>query len=384
MADRDAAGPQPRPSGAETFDASGLGVEGSFSATATAQAGTELVPWETWVYTKVGGGIEITFTDEFQNGAYDYAPQVLDARVPPERLRKFDWYAPQRVFERTAAVTPDYYAPKVDALPLKFYYDLADFRGTQEGRTALEVYYGIPQMAGRYFPEQDSTRIIVERQMALLNLETGAAFRAQSELVFEGAGDLTRQPGAFVPDVARLEVPPGRYRLEVTARDRLSGRAGTYRQDVGIVSYGKGPLRLSGLALAWQVGEGQEGDKFTRHGLRIVPLPTRTFRKGQNVFVYYEVYNLKPDAEGMTRHSVEYTLKTEAVGVLSRVLPGFAGRRPEVAVSQAGTGTLDAEHRYIELDLSGLSPGKGILTVTVKDLNSGQAVARELAFTMAE
>jgi hypothetical protein len=365
------------------FNVSGIGVEGNFSSTATAQEGTELVPWETWVYTKIGGGIEITFTDEFQSGNYDYAPQVLDARLSSERLRKFSWYAPRAIFQRAAAVTPDYYAPKVDAPPFKFYYDLADFRG-REGHTTLEVYYGIPQTAGRYLPEQDSTRMVVERQVALLNLETSAAFRAQSELAFEGAGDLTRQPGAFIPDVARLEVPPGRYRLEVTVKDRLSGRAGTYRQDVGIVSYGKGPLRLSGLALAWQVGEGREGDKFTRHGMRIVPLPTRTFRKGQNIFVYYEVYNLKPDSTGATRHSVEYTLKTGAGGILSKAFPGFAGKRPEVAVSQAGAGTQEVEYRYIELDLQGLSPGKGTLTVTVKDLNSGQTISRELVFTMAE
>ncbi|OGG46451.1 MAG: hypothetical protein A3F84_18285 [Candidatus Handelsmanbacteria bacterium RIFCSPLOWO2_12_FULL_64_10] len=375
--------PSGQPNASEEFNFSGVGVEGNFSSRATAQQGTELVPWECWVYTKIGGGFEITFTDELQNGNYDYAPQVLDARVPPERLLKFNWYAPERVFARASMVAPDFYTPKIDAPPLKFYYDLADFRG-MEGRSALEVYYGIPRVIGRYLPEQDSTRMVVDRQVALLNLETGAAFRAQRELVFEGAGDLTRQPGAFIPDVARLEVPPGKYRLEVSAKDRLSGRMGTYRQDVGIPPYGKGALRLSGLVLAWQVGEGREGDKFTRHGLRVVPLPTRTFRKGQNIFVYYEVYNLKPDSTGVTRHSVEYTLRAEGGGILSKAFPGFVGKRPEVAVSQTQAGTQEAEYRYIELDLQGLSPGKGALTVTVRDLNSGQAASRELAFTMAE
>ena len=32
------------------------------------------IPWETWIYTDVGGGIEITFTDEFGSGTYEYAP----------------------------------------------------------------------------------------------------------------------------------------------------------------------------------------------------------------------------------------------------------------------------------------------------------------------
>jgi hypothetical protein len=172
--------------------------------------------------------------------------------------------------------------------------------------------------------------------------------------------------------------------MEVSAKDRLSGRMGAYRQDVGIVPYARGPVRLSGLVLAWQVGEGEEGDKFTRHGMKIVPLPTRTFRKGQSIFLYYEVYNLKPDTLGTTNHSVEYTIRTEAGGLLSKVFPALSGRRPGVAVSQAQVGRQEAEYRYIELDLRELAPGRGTLSVTVKDLNAGATSTRELAFTMAE
>ena len=342
------------------------------------------VPWETWVYAKIGGGIEITFTDERGSGDYDYAPPPLDAHIPIHQLSRFNQYAPQRVFERAAAVTPDHYTPRIDAPPLRFSYDLADFRASQEGRSLLEVYYGIPRMIGQYLPEQDSTRLIVERQVALLNMETGATYRTQSDLVFQGVGDLTGQPGAFVPDVARLEVPPGRYRMEVSARDRLTGRMGTYRQDVEVADYAKGRLRLSGLELAWQVSRGEAADAFTKREVRVIPLPTRTFRKGQGVFIYYEVYNLRPDVSGVTRHAVEYTVRTEAGGVLSRIAQTFAGRRPEVAVSQEQAGTQEADYRYLELDLRGLSPGKGVLTVTVKDLNSGDAVSRGTSFTMVE
>jgi GWxTD domain-containing protein len=366
------------------FNTTGIGVEGNFSSTANAQEGTDLVPWESWVYTKVGGGIEITFTDEMGNGKYDYAPPPLDARIAPKRQTRLVWYAPQIVFERAAATTPDYYVPKIDAPPFRFYYDLADFRGTQEGRSILEIYYGIPHTAGKYFLEQNFTRLIVDRQVALLDLETGATYRTHSELAFQGVGDLTRELGAFVPDVAQLEVPPGKYRLEVTARDRLSGRIGTYRQEVQVADYAKGRLRLSSLELAWQVSAGQEGDKFTKRGWKIVPLPTHTFRKGQNIFVYYEVYNLRPDASGRTGYTVEYTIRTEAGGLLSRLVGNFAGRTPEVAVSQEQAGTQEGEYRYLELDLKDVSPGKVLLTVVVKDLNSGEAVTRELNFTMME
>ena len=365
----------------------GSGQDGQYRADflpVTAQEDASLVKWESWVYTRIGGGIEITFTDENGHGDFDYAPPPLDAHIPIARMSKFNLYAPQRVFERAAAVSADHYTPRIDAPPLRFYYDVADFRGSQQGRSAVEVYYGMPHAAGYYFPEQDSTRMVVDRRVALLNIETGATFRAERDLVFLAAGDLTRQQGGFIPDVARLEVPPGRYRMEVSARDRLTGRMGVYRQDVEVGNYEKGRLRLSSLELAWQVSEGQEGDRFTKRGMRVIPLPTRAFRKGQGIFVYYEVYNLRRDASGQTNHTVEYTVRGEAGGIFSKLARTFAGKRPEVAVSQGQAGTEEAEYRYLELDLRGLPPGKGILTVTVKDMNGGEAVRRELAFTMAE
>ncbi|MSS71615.1 MAG: GWxTD domain-containing protein [Candidatus Latescibacteria bacterium] len=365
----------------------GSGRDGQFRPNfmaVTAQEDASMVGWESWVYTRVGGGIEITFTDENGNGNFDYAPPPLDANVPIHRMSKFNFYAPQKVVERTATASVDAYIPRIDTSPLRFYYDVADFRGIQGGRSAVEVYYGMPHSTGCYFPEQDSTRMVVDRQVALLDLSTGVTYRTQGDLVFLAAGDLTRQRGGVIPDVARLEVPPGKYRLEVSARDRLTGRMGVYRQDVEVGNYERGRVRLSGLELAWQVSEGQEGDKFTKRGMRVIPLPTRTFRKGQGIFVYYEVYNLKQDASGQTSHTMEYTVRSEAGGIFSRIARTFVGKKPEVAVSQGQAGTEEAEYRYLELDLKGLTPGKGVLAVTVKDLISGEAVRRELAFMMAE
>ena len=62
------------------------------------------VPWETWIYTDVGGGIEITFTDEIGSGIYDYAP------VPPNQggisirqTASLSTHSPESVYHRAAA-----------------------------------------------------------------------------------------------------------------------------------------------------------------------------------------------------------------------------------------------------------------------------------------
>ena len=47
------------------------------------QAGEVRVPWESWVYTQLGGGTEFVFTDQVLNGRWDFAPaRTLTAHKP--------------------------------------------------------------------------------------------------------------------------------------------------------------------------------------------------------------------------------------------------------------------------------------------------------------
>ncbi len=340
------------------------------------------VAWESWVYTRIGEGIEITFTDESGKGVYDYAPTPMDSEISLDRVAKFARYAPKRVAERAMAVSPDFYAPEYNVAPFHFYFDVADFRG-RDGRSALEVYYGVPRAAARYVPAEDVTRLVVERQVALIPTASDTVYRAAGELVYEAPGDQGGE-GAFVPDVARLEAPAGTYRLEVRARDRMTGRLGLYRKEIRVEAYGGRRLGVSDLELAWRVSEGQPGDKFSKGELRVIPMPTRSYRRGQNVFIYYEVYNLKPDGEGQTKYQVEYVIGQRERGILSRLVGTFVGKREEVAVGYKGRGFREMEAAYKEIDLKGFEPGRYFLRVVVTDLNSGETATKETLFKVVE
>ena len=74
------------------------------------QEDASMVRWETWIYTDVNGGIEITFTDEAMTGSFDYAPAPLDPNIPVRTLALLNRYNPRRITEFAARVTPDYYA----------------------------------------------------------------------------------------------------------------------------------------------------------------------------------------------------------------------------------------------------------------------------------
>ena len=59
-------------------------------------------------------------------------------------------------------------------------------------------------------------------------------------------------------------------------------------------------MQISDLELAWEIASKETAGKFAKGDLNVIPMPSRTYQKGQSVFVYYEIYNLKKDEFGQT------------------------------------------------------------------------------------
>ena len=347
-----------------------------------------IVPWECWVYTRIGGGFEVTFTDEGLDGIFRFAPmpvfsENIQQAVSVRQMAQYSRYLPETMFGRAVAGTPDYYMPVYEMEPIDFWFDQAGFRGS-EGRSALEVYYGMPNALAEYRKEADLTRMMVDRRVALMSAASDTIYRSSGELFYQRAGD-TRERKAFVPDVVRLEVPPGEYRMEVRAADRRGGRLGIYRKQVNVEAYGRDSLQMSDLELAWQIEEKETEGVFTKGGLEVIPMPTRMFREGEGVFVFYEIYNLTRDAFGQTNYRVEYTVRRRIPGGLGKIATRFArtvsrGKREEVAVGYEQVGVQASEATYVELDLTESGKGRYELLVAVTDLNSERTVERRTTF----
>ena len=347
-----------------------------------------IVPWECWVYTRIGGGFEVTFTDEGSNGTFRFAPmpvfsESIQQAVSVRQMAQFSRYMPETVFGQAVAGRPDYYRPVYEVEPIDFWFDLADFRGS-EGQSVLEVYYGMPNALAEYRKEMDLTRMTVDRRVALMSAASDTIYRVTGELFYQRAGD-HRERKAFVPDVVRLEVPPGEYRMEVRASDRRGGRLGIYRKQVIVEAYGSDSLQVSDLELAWKIERTEKDGIFTKSGLEVIPMPTRMFREGQGVFVFYEIYNLARDAFGQTNYRVEYTVRRRTEAGLGKIATQFAktfaaGRREEVAVGYEQVGVDTSEATYVELDLTESDRGRYELLVEVTDLNSERSVERRAMF----
>ena len=354
----------------------------------TAGGDPSMVAWESWVYTNIDGGIEITFTDESGMGIFRYAPVPLDSRIPIRQLAALNRHSPANVAQNAFRSTPDYYVYPENKMPLGFYYDLADFRGDPGMPTNLEVYTAIPHNMGNYFVDEKETRIEVARKVGALNLDTGAVFRSEGMIRFRGNGNLTHDAASFVLDATRMSLPPGKYRVEMQMKDRLSRRHSRYRQEIEVEDYATSSLRVSDLELAWRITEGKGEGKFGKGELEVVPMPTRHFQKSQSVYLYYEIYNLRKDSYGQTHYRVSYSMRPKdrptIVGIVSSLFRLGKNRREQVAVTYEQKGGEDWSPEYVELPLDQYVADQYVLKVKVEDLNSLEAAEKEAAFTVVK
>ena len=189
---------------------------------------------------------------------------------------------------------------------------------------------------------------------------------------------------AVSPEGNRLAIRADRHR-EKDARKAVD--MGAYRQHVVVEPYGDDRLQISDLELAWHVAAEKADSRFNKGDLNVVPMPSRTYKKGQSVFVYYEIYNIAKDAFGWTDYYVSYSITSAAPPVtmsnISRLFRWKTGKREELAVTYEQQGEAAQEVEYVELDLAELLPGRYTLKVTINDRNAGKSAEKDAVFVIA-
>lgn len=368
-----------------------LGLQGYKPVTAGSDWST--VPWESWIYTDVGGGIEISFTDEFLSGNFDFAPIPTlseDDMTRLERtqgsalsyLSRLTELAPAALVTRVASEDPERYDLAI-LEPLHFFYEALAYRG-EDGKTDLQVNIGIP-IDNVALPEDPDTTVVVERRVVLL--QGTREIDRSVEYLGVGINAMNRDQGLLAVERVNLPVNPGEYELRIQASRRNTNRVQVYGQGLELPDYAKPDLALSDLQIAQNIEEADpsQPSRFVRNGWDIQPAPTRSFHRGEPLFVYYEIYNLTRDAFGQTRYRVSYEVETQTSEGKIKI-PFLAKLRKregeKIGFEFEQTGERETETDYFELDLAEAKPGKYELRMKVTDTNTGQETSRSALFSV--
>lgn len=338
--------------------------------------------WEYWIYTSVGQGIEMTFVQPHFPGPYEFARMPLGTgRI----TRIWQRMNPKAVLLNQVARQPATYRPTFATGPLDFYFYTASFRGDND-KTAMEVYYGIPTRDLTY-RDGDAGRLAhLVRGVAVYDDKNRPVYRTDDDMVLRTSGVVDTSGGTFIPAIDRILLPSGVYRVDVQVMDRNSGRTQIYREDRNLKAYSGMNLMLSEVEMGAKINVAERG-RFVKGDIEVIPMASRTYRFGEPVFIYYEIYNLKRDEFGSTKYRISYEIRSLGrTSVGARVLSGLGrliGKREEgnvISIEYEHVGTATDEPAYLELDMGASEPGRQVLKILVLDENSGQTGRAAITF----
>ena len=350
-------------------------------------AGHPILPidgrWEYWVYAEIDDGIEFVFENAFGK-RYTFADIPLSATFSEVGLL-LDLQG-ELILASIAAQTPSLYQADFAKLPIDFYYYPAGFRG-EGGQTRLELYLGLPASeVARLNGENDL--IVLERGVALYDSLWHEVHRVSDQLTLRSPSDRQIQAGAFIPGILPVMLNPGKYYMSLQVRDTRSGDSQVYQQTIDVGDFRRDDVfRLSDIELAFVVAPTQAEGQFVKNGLQVVPMSSKAFRRDQNAYVYFELYNLKRDAFGQTKYRVEYTVRTfQERAVPVRILRGI-GRLlrlveddQQIMIAYEQVGDQTDVPTFVELDLTASEPGEQLIVVKVTDLLIEQESQKEIRF----
>jgi GWxTD domain-containing protein len=377
---------------------------------------TTTYPFEVWFYRYlegIGSGIEIEFVDPTGTGEYRIArsPDEKDAlaMVPgagltlseqlgrtskADRLTQGSGYQREQdsPFARLQLITDLMRAPviknpelaslltgsgTIEDNPLNFDMRIDFFRQSDERVvTAFTI-----QTENKELSFTDVGGVQTAR-MNIFGRITSVAGRRVG--VFEDAVTATASAAELLDMKNRksaygktVPLAPGTYRVDVIVRDINSGATQVKHLGFTVPKYDAKQLSTSTLVLAAKLQSMSDAPavgQFTIGQFKVIPNVARTYRKGDPIGIYLQVYNAGVDQTTLRPSvDVDYVLSKDGKEL---------GKMPEDWRGMSDAGQRLTLARMITSDQ--LAPGEYELQVRIKDRVSGQSLSPSEKFTIVQ
>ncbi|HEX9653485.1 MAG TPA: tetratricopeptide repeat protein [bacterium] len=266
--------------------------------------------------------------------------------------------------------------------PFDFPLEFTAFRG-DNGQVLLEVYYGINGRETRLKSTEKGTMLSLQEFFGFYDElwnEAGKITRENNVLIGVSAEEWGN---AGIVDVHHLQLVPGKYNFEIQIKDLTSGKMGVYRGQHLLENFwAEDSLLVSDVVLSGSIAQAQPGDKFVKRDIRYTPHMFSDFRIGEEVGLYFEIYNLFSSAEGLTNFRITCTLRpfgeTSSVPLAGFFKSLFGKEKEVVTISNDYQGKTRNEKIYMNLDFQGQRSGTYDLMMDVEDLLAPKTVRKAI------
>ncbi len=268
----------------------------------------------------------------------------------------------------------------VDDLDYESY--LAYFKG-ERGRGDVELYYGMPfKELKKDFRQLPDTAAVYQYGLALHDMQWNR-YENLTGYVRKSHVERSRYEDRSF-GVLRFSADPDSGHAAFFLRPSRDNLLGGWKQDLRIPEFSETELDMSSVVPAHAIRADLEGSHgFNLRGIHAVPNPSLRFSRKDPVHIYFELYNLTPDARGTTSFEVSYgltRLKRQGIRRLLRIFG--SGEKPATTVTVERIGDTPDTRESLALDLNKAGSGEFLLKVTVRDIHAGTERERSVELVL--
>ncbi len=335
----------------------------------------DVVKTDVWIYNDK----TFSFTDEFRNGNFIYSK--------PSDTQYFG--DSQEFASDLLATQPEEYIPVFEGPKFNIPYKPVQFNNyTNNGLTDLFICYAIKPESnpdkninlnfrhtfGIFFFDR-FFNVLSERKDSVNDL----SWKNIIEIPDSGTYFVNTEELISKPDSGNIS-----FEILRNSDKGIASYHGHYR----IRNFNTGDLILSSILLASdiQIGLNARG-RIKRKDYSILPNPMGIFSDDSDLYIYYEVYNLRKDKEGLTNFQQNIILQRKNEdGVLGKIFSpvlkfiGINNNKQVSLTSNYQTNDKDSQV-YLQLDMGDYDAGNYVLTVRITDNVSGRKTEQSTDLT---
>jgi GWxTD domain-containing protein len=222
------------------------------------------------------------------------------AEIEQEKLKKSI-----NNFHRYMDERPSIYSFEINQKLLPLYFDITSFKGG-ERTLRTEFNFEVPASELKFVQRGGTLAGDVAFRVLVRDVGMNVVASAADSVQPTMTGD--RFTGAnLLPGQVILALEPGYYRIGLEAEDRISKRRAEYRTNVELAPFTASPA-VSDIQFASSIRETEENRRFVKGALQVVPHPAHAYRLPFPLSLYFEIYGLDTDQEGLAYYRVEYKI----------------------------------------------------------------------------
>jgi len=327
---------------------------------------------EVWIYDN----FELKFKDEFMRREFTFKRDFH----PDNDSKLF--------FEKLVEILPESYDLDTDGSEFDFPYLITQFMD-RVGETRIEIFYGIPPNRVTLYQYDNDIKVKLKRGFFVFDEDWQEVSRNITVTNKALVSVKDRSGKYFKIDRFQAKLASGTHNIAFELLDEYTQNYGRVRDQLDVRSFDKSHIEISDLLLANDIVEDDSSlSVYHFNNLRIIPNLFRTFSLHDPIFIYFEIYNLQKNEDGLTRFNIETILSTveghksslsKFASSIGKILGLTESKKGDVGTTYEYYGDSKTQRIYSAFQFADAKPGDYKLKVKIMDIYDNASVEKEVA-----